>query len=411
MSSMRTFSRRSALITTAAVMAAARVSSASDRIIDPADWQAVHRAASGQTVYFNAWGGSPAINAYIAWVAQTVDERFGVELKHVRVGDIAEAIARLVAERTGGRDQGGSIDLLWVNGENFHALKRQDLLFGPFAEALPHFRYVDTVGKPTTLIDFSIPTDGLESPWGMAQLVMLYDSAELTSPPTTLADFSAWIEANPGRFTFPAPPDFLGSTFLKQVLLLTLDERAPLDVAVDPNTAGDVTAPLWAWLDRIRPAMWRDGQAFPTGNQQLHQMLDDGDVSMSFSFNPGEASQLIAAGRLPETVRTFAFDEGTLGNTHFVAIPYNATAVEGAMVVADFLLSPEAQAQKAHPEIWGDPTVLDVAALGADDRALFEALPLGPATLPPAERSTVLLEPHPTWTPWLEDAFQRWAQR
>ena len=31
--------------------------------------------ARGQSVYFNAWGGSPAINAYIAWAADQLKVR------------------------------------------------------------------------------------------------------------------------------------------------------------------------------------------------------------------------------------------------------------------------------------------------------------------------------------------------
>jgi ABC-type uncharacterized transport system YnjBCD substrate-binding protein len=57
------------------------------------------------------------------------------------------------------------------------------------------------------------------------------------------------------------------------------------------------------------------------------------------------------------------FPEGTLGNTHFVAIPFNANAAAGAMVFADFLLSPEAQAHKQDVSVWGDPTVLAIEKL------------------------------------------------
>ncbi len=59
---------------------------------------------------------------------------------------------------------------MWINGENFAAMKRDGLLGEPFTQDLPNFKWVDTVNKPTTLIDFSVPTDGLEAPWGMAQL-------------------------------------------------------------------------------------------------------------------------------------------------------------------------------------------------------------------------------------------------
>ena len=40
----------------------------------------------------------------------------------------------------------------------------------------------------------------------------------------------------------------------------------------------------------------------------------------------------------------------------------------GAMVLANFLLSPEAQAKKQDPRGWGDATVLDVSALEPEDR-------------------------------------------
>ena len=93
----------------------------------------------------------------------------------------------------------------------------------------------------------------------------------------------------------------------------------------------------------------------------MKQLLADGEVDIIFAFNPSEASSAIAAGELPDTVRSFTFPGGTLANTHFVAIPYNAAAKAGALVLADFLLSPEAQARKQDPKVWGDPTVLAMA--------------------------------------------------
>jgi putative thiamine transport system substrate-binding protein len=125
------------------------------------------------------------------------------------------------------------------------------------------------------------------------------------------------------------------------------------------------------------------------------------------AFNPAEASAAINAGRLPESVRTFILDVGTIGNTHFVAIPFNAAHKSGAMVVADFLMSPEAQAQKQDPRVWGDGTVLDLGALAPEDRARFDALPLGIATLPPEELTPVRPEPHPSWMVEIEAEWLR----
>ena len=50
---------------------------------DPRDWPAVLAAAKGQTVYFNAWGGEPRINAYIEWAGSKIDKRVSMHtLRH-----------------------------------------------------------------------------------------------------------------------------------------------------------------------------------------------------------------------------------------------------------------------------------------------------------------------------------------
>jgi putative thiamine transport system substrate-binding protein len=372
------------------------------------DWNAVVNQARGQTVYFNAWGGSERINDYIDWVGERVAAEYGITLAHVKLADTADAVARVLAEKAAGRTSGGSVDLIWINGENFAAMKAQSLLFGPFAEALPNDRWVDAVGKPATRVDFTVPIDGLEVPWGMAQIVFLYDTARVGTPPRSMTALLAWAEAHPGRFTYPAPPDFTGSTFLKQALYGLATNPAALQQPATDSGFAEITAPLWPWLDRLHPRLWRGGTTFPANDQAQRQLLDDGEIDISLSFNPGEASSAIAQGLLPETVRTYVLDGGTIGNAHFVAIPFNATAKEGAMVVANFLLSPEAQLRKQDPAVWGDPTVLATEKLEPADREKFTTLPLGIATLSPADLGPALLEPHPSWMTRLE---AEWRQR
>jgi len=139
----------------------------------------------------------------------------------------------------------------------------------------------------------------------------------------------------------------------------------------------------------------------------MKQKLADGELDIIFAFNPSEASAGVAAGELPDTVRSFTFSGGTLGNTHFVAIPYNASAKAGALLLANFFISPEAQARKQDPAIWGDPTVLSMDKLDATDREKFEALDLGVATLRPDELGPALDEPHPSWMEHIEGEWLR----
>lgn len=377
---------------------------------DPAKWDDVVAQAKGQTVYFNAWGGSPNVNSYLQWATGELDSRFGIKLVHVKLDDTATAVATVLAEKQAGRAKDGGIDLVWINGENFAAMKRQGLLMpGEWAEKLPNFKFADVENKPTIRTDFTIPVEGQESPWGMAKLVFFYDSGrtQADSLPTSAKALLDWAKAHPGRFTFPQPPDFTGSSFLKQVLTELVPDRAILKKPVDDDTFAETVAPLFAYLDELRPLMWREGRSFPQNYAAMKQLLADNEVDIIFAFNPSEAQNAIDANELPDTVRSFVFPAGTLGNTHFVAIPFNATAKAAALVTADFLLSPEAQARKQDPKVWGDPTVLALSKLSPEDRARFDAIDLGPATLKPDQLGPVIDEPHPSWMERIEAEWQK----
>ena len=370
-------------------------------------WDNVVEKAKNQTVYFNAWGGSEVINAYIKWAADEVSERYGVTVKHVKTTDIGQVVSRILAEKSAGRKDSGSVDLMWINGENFRAMKENGLLSGPFTQNLPNYQWVDTENKPTTRFDFTVPVNHMEAPWGMAQLVFMYDTAKIKKAPASMAELLAFARLNPGRVTYPAPPAFHGTTFVKQALLELSLSREALYQPVTPSSFDQVTTELWRFLDALHPLMWRKGKAFTSGAPEMKQLLNDGEINISLSFNPNDASNAIENGELPDSVRTYIHRTGTIGNTHFVAIPFNSDAKEGAMVFANFLMSPLAQSRKANPKIWGDPTVLDVERLKPEDKALFDEIPIGRATMSSAELSKVLLEPHASWVEALEKEWLR----
>lgn len=369
------------------------------------DWTAIERAARGQTVHFNAWAGSDLINAYLQWAGAELMRRHGVRLEHVKITDTAEVVRRVRTEKQAGRLRDGSVDAVWINGENFLTMKREGLLFGPFAEALPSYRGVDTEGKPTTRIDFSEPVEGMEAPWGMAQLTFFGDRRRVPSPPRSLEELGAFIAQHPGRFTYPRPPSFHGTTFLKQVLMESLPDRRVLERPVQPEAFAEVTAPLWAWLEAHHRHLWRGGRQFPANDTALRQMLGDGELWIALTFNPNAAANHIAQGLLPDTVVSWQHRRGTIGNTHFIAIPFNARAKEGAQVMINFLLSPLAQGRKADIRHWGDPTVLALDRLSPADRAHFSG----------ADAPGVVREPAPAWpephASWVEPIEREWTRR
>ncbi|CAH8210912.1 ABC transporter substrate-binding protein [Vibrio aestuarianus] len=356
------------------------------------EWKQIEQQAKGQTVYFHAWGGSQEINRYLQWADKELQQQYGVTLKHVKVTDIAETTTRLIAEKAAKKDNDGSVDMVWINGENFKSMKDNNLLFGPFVQDLPNWKYVDKTLPIDN--DFSEPTEGLEAPWGVGQLVFIHDSATLNNPPHSFAEMLSYAQAFPNRLSYPRPPEFHGTSFLKSLLIELTDNDAALAKPVTQSDFDVITQPLWNYLDQFHKVAWRGGQQFPAGTSETVQLLDDGQLDLAITFNPNAVFSAQANGTLADTTKVYAMEYGALSNIHFLAIPWNATANAGAQVAINFLLSPEAQSRKGDLEVWGDPSVLSSEYLTGSAKNTKQFKSVG--------------EPHPSWQSALE---KEWLKR
>lgn len=346
--------------------------------IRSAPWTESEVAAQGSIVNLFMWGGDRGYNDYIdEYAAPELARLHGITLVRTPIGETESAVNKLLGEKRAGR-QRGSIDLLWINGHGFATGAQADLWFGPWAERLPNARYIDWE-DPAINLDFGFPVEGREAPWSRAQFVMIYDSAQLDEPPTSLPALLAWAQANPGRFTYPAPPDFTGTAFIEQAFILLTGEslQGPFDESLFAAQAPKV----WAYLNTLEPHLWRSGETYPGSAPKLNELYAQGEIHMTMSYNPQFAQRQVHDRLFPPSTRSFVFEGGTLHNTSYLAIPFNAPNKPGAAVVANFLESPEAQIEKQKPEVLGALTVLDPERLSVDER---EALTIsaGAATVP-----------------------------
>jgi putative spermidine/putrescine transport system substrate-binding protein len=380
---------------------------------DDQTWADILAEAAGQSVDFYMWGGSDLINTWVTEeVAATVDQRYGITLNMVPISDATEYVNKVLGEKEAGRDTGGTVDLVWVNGENFRTMRQGDLLYGSWSQFLPSTAYVNW-DDPSVANDFGLPVEGYESPYGKAQFVMIYDSARVAEPPRDIPGLIAWIKANPGQFSYPAPPDFTGSAFVRHVCYEAAGGYEVLMGDFDQALFDEKSAACWQVLNELEPYLWREGQTYPENRTRMLDLFANGEVSFDMAYNPAEASSLVENGRYPDTTRTFVFDSGTIANTHYVAIPFNSDHKAAAMVVANYLLSPEAQLSKAQPATWGDLPALDPARLPDEWQAQFEAIPRGTATLSTEElAANSLPELQSAWITafeqgWESDVLQR----
>ncbi len=382
---------------------------------DLSPWQQIEAQGSNQDVYFYAWGGDPQINAYLQWVADQVDDKYNINLVHVKLSDTSEAVSRVLAEKSAHNDDQGSVDLIWINGANFATMSENSLLLKQWANKLPNFALTDPENNPTVNFDFGVPTNGMEAPWGQASLTFYYDSLSTSKPPTTLTELTTWTAQNPGRFSYPKPPDFLGMSFLKYVLVMLHEQQdaqtgkdisAQLNLPATKENTELVLDPLWAFLDDFHPTLWRNGEQFVQTGAQMRRLVDDTELSLAFTFSAPEVPAAVQRYDLPKSIRSYAMSDGSLSNTHFVAIPYNASHPQAAQLVANFLMSPDAQAKKQTPSVWGDKSVLVQSTLSPAQQALFKTKQPHPSALPFDSVKRTVSEPHPSWVEAIQQGWQ-----
>ena len=379
MSSRATALRGAALIGALALGGACRGDTS--RPADPATaalpWDSVVALARGSDVTWRMWRGDPSVNRFVdEWVAPRLRERYGIVLTAVDGSGPALVNQLLLERETAAR---GSADLIWINGETFHNLRRTELLFGPWANRLPSARYVDSL-SPIVMRDFEQDPAGFESPWGRVQFAFIYDTVRTPDPPRSVADLQRWIESNPGRFTHDQ--GFTGITFLKTLMYALGGGVDSFTGGFDRAAYATGSARVWDWLERATPAFWRGGTTYPPAVADLHRLFANGEVDFTMSNNHNEVVTKVRQGVLPTTARPLLLRDGTIANSHYLGIPFNAPNPAGAMVAAELLLTPEAQLEKLRPDVWADGTVLALDRLPREWADSFRALELGPMALP-----------------------------
>ncbi|WP_201276538.1 ABC transporter substrate-binding protein [Marisediminicola senii] len=369
-------------------------------------WDDVVDEAQGQTVQLWMYGGDEQGNAYVDDVLAPAVAEQGVTLERVPVSDTADALNRVLTELQAGRTDDGTVDLIWVNGANFSTGKQAGAWLCDWTGLLPNMEKT-AADDPLLSDDFGTPVDGCEVPWHKAQFTLAYNADVVTDPPTTLQGVLDWARANPGRFTYPAPPDFTGSVFVREVLSSVSGGSDAVPLAYDDESFDELTPALYAELADLAPSLWREGDTYPASGDELNQLYADGQVDMTMTYGPATLTDLVATGVYPAGTRILTLDEGTVGNASFLGLPSNSESAAGAMVVANTTLSVEQQVAKADPEAWGQFTVLDYDTLTADEQRLFDALPES-AVVPSYDVLSRSANPELSaeWVPPLDDGWR-----
>lgn len=369
------------LITAISFIGCSGKTSEANKEVDLSSWDAVLKTSKGTTVTFYGWGGNELTNKWVDdYLAKAVKDKYDITLKRVPM-NIDDILNKLLAEKQAGSKE-GSIDIVWINGENFYNAKKADLLYGPFSDNLPNFKEKVDKSSPEVTHDFGFPVEGYEVPFGKAQFVMLNNSDKTSKAFNNTNELMDFVKTNPGKFTYPAPPDFTGSAFVRTIICNLVDTSKLTTVKADKEEVQKVIQPALDYLKELKPYLWNQGKSYPSTVAQLDSMYADGQVLTTMTYNPYGTTSRIENGELPSGTKSLLLDKGTVGNTHFLAIAGNSQNKAGAMAVINEILTAEAQALKYNPKNWGDLPVIAYDKLNTDEKKLFDNIKLGQDSIP-----------------------------
>ena len=350
--------------------------------LSSAEWDEIVEAARGTTVTFYGWGGDENRNNWLnTTVADYVKEHYDIALEVVGM-DINDILSKLSGEKQAGSET-GSIDMIWINGENFYSAKDNGLLYGPFTGQLPNMEAYIDLEDPETLNDFCMPIEGYEAPYAKAQMVFFNDSAVTPEAPASAEELLEFCKKYPGKVTYPALPDFTGSAFVRNIIYELCGWEQFQDMEADYDTVKAAIEPALDYLRELNPYLWNEGKTFPESSTTVDAMFADGELVMDMSYGPFSVATGIAEGTYTDTTRTFVFDNGTIGNTNYMAIAFNSPNKAGAMVVINAILS--AELQLTQYEQLRELPVVSADKLSAEEQAAFDAVDLGKGVLSQAE--------------------------
>ncbi|MEM7522715.1 MAG: ABC transporter substrate-binding protein [Pseudomonadota bacterium] len=379
-----------------------------DESLKTKPWSEIVAEARGGEVNWFLWGGADNINSYVSgYLGGLLKDRYDITLNRVGLNDTVEAVNIVLAEREAGVDESGAVDLIWINGENFRTMKQGDLAYCGYTDNLPNNRLVNW-RNPSIANDFGVPVDGCETPWSKAQFVFAHDPAQTPAPPRSIAALLDWVKANPGRFTYPAAPDFNGSAFVRHVFYHAAGGVEGLLGPFDQSVYDAAAEKAWAILNEIEPYLWREGATYPNSITALEQLFANGEVALYFNYDPARIGAAVEEGLFRPSVRSYGLTDGTIGNTNYTVIPFNSPNKAAALVAQNLLISAEAQLEKAKPEVWGAAPAIEVARTDAETQAAFAALPRHPSVAPLEELAKAALpELQAEWIAAIESGWRK----
>jgi putative spermidine/putrescine transport system substrate-binding protein len=279
----------------------------------------------GEVVFYMWWG-----EEYWKTAAQKFEEKYGIKTTVV-IGD--NNVDKVLAEKD---NAVGTIDAQAFGGESVKTVIDSGLLYGPI---LPKMPAVANLDPKLGSYQEGVETKGYMVPLYRNQTGLLYDPDKITTPPQTWDELVQFIQDNPKQFAFCDPNK--GGTGQAMVFTTVINLTGGLDQYkndTELDTAKvEKWAAVWDWFNEHE-----DMVTLTASNNESLDLLNQGAVSLIIAWDD-DTQIAFSKGTIFKRAKMYVPQMGLPGGGDSVAVLKNAPHKAAAMLLIDFLTSPEMQ--------------------------------------------------------------------
>jgi len=320
---------------------------------DIKNWNLLTKSANGSTITIAVNHTNPLV---INWLKEDFSDYLKLNYEmNVKVVNqpLIKTLDELAKDKAS-EVEFGAYDIILFENEGFKSAFEKGLLFGPFTEKLLDAKSLLDIASLEYTAHDGIATQNYAIPYGRNQLSFIYNQDVFYETPEDFDAFFEMLSTYKGQFTYPDPRKSLeGEAFILSVIGQGLDlepfnlgsfDKAKFISAIQPGIDK---------LKAIKTNLKDNGTAYPQSTQALDDLFNNGALIMSMSMSYNYATDKLKEYEYPEGASTFIVPSGMATFTEVAGIAFNSANKSGAMVALNALVSPDMQASKYDPKVWG----------------------------------------------------------
>lgn len=317
------------------------------------NWDLLKKSANGSTITIAVDHSNPLV---ITWLKEDFSDYLKLNYEMtVKIVDqpLTKTMDELKLDKINEVEL-GAYDIILFEGEGFKSAFEKGLLYGPFTDKLMDAKaLLDTSSLEFTAHE-GIDTKNYAIPYGRNQLSLIYNQDVFYETPANFDAFFELVSTYKGQFTYPDPRNTLeGEAFVLSVVGQDLDLEPFSQGPIDEAKFISAIQPGLDTLKAIKPNLKDGGTTYPQSTQALDDLFNNGALIMSMSMSYNYATDKLKAYEYPEGASTFVVPSGMATYTEVAGIAFNSSNKSGAMVALNALVSPDMQASKYDPKVWG----------------------------------------------------------